>query len=139
MKHLIALLALASALAAQTGRTVALAWQDAVNPPATQYNVYKAASACTGTPTFAKLNAAPVATKSYNDSGVGPGTYCYRVTAVLAGFPESAPSATVDASVGLASPSGLTITIQIALTLDPQGNLVARAVHIEAPNTTKGN
>lgn len=138
MRYLIAVIAMAGSLVAQTGRTVQLAWQDTVNPTATQYNVYRAPSSCAGTPTFTKLNASPVATRSYNDSGVAPGTYCYRVTAVLAGLPESAPSSSVDAAVGLAAPSGLTITIQIALTLDPQGNLVARSIQVDAP-TTKGN
>jgi hypothetical protein len=60
----------------------------AAGNPSLAYNVYRAGS-CAGT--FAKINAAPVTATVYLDNQPPPGTYCYRVTAVLNGV-ESTPS-----------------------------------------------
>ena len=124
---------------AQTGRTVDLTWNDTRNPLNTQYNVYRADVACTApSPVFVKLNTTPLAVKTFSNTGVAPGTYCYRVTAVLGGLPESAPSNTAEAGVGLASPTGLTITIQVALTWDRDGNLSIRAANVDPPRFETG-
>lgn len=115
MRWIVALMAMP--LIAQSGRSVDLSWTDAINPTATQYNVYRADSACSGTPTFTKRNMEPVSSKSYTDVGVLAGTYCYRVTATLDGFPESSPSSATEASVGLVAPGTVTITIRIEITV----------------------
>lgn len=81
---------------AQT-RKVTLTWTDTVNPAATTYTVKRAAGLCTGTPTFATL-ATGIATKTYEDTTVSIGNYCYVVTATLAGL-ESAPSNAAGAAV----------------------------------------
>lgn len=60
----------------------------AAGNPSLTYNVYRASS-CAGT--FAKINSAPVTATVYLDNQPPPGSYCYRVTAVLNGV-ESNPS-----------------------------------------------
>ncbi len=96
-----ALVLLVATLAAPESRaqhSVGLAWtasSTAAGNPSLTYNVYRSA-ACTGT--FAKLNSTPVAATTFLDATVFTGTYCYQVTAVLAGF-ESVPSNEVSAVV----------------------------------------
>jgi hypothetical protein len=89
------------ALAAPESRaqhSVGLAWtasSTAAGNPSLTYNVYRS-PACTGT--FTKLNSTPVAATTILDTTVFTGTYCYQVTAVLAGL-ESVPSNEVSAAV----------------------------------------
>jgi hypothetical protein len=101
----------ATVAAAQTSHSVKITWTDTVNPAGTTYNVYKANTNCTGTPTFVKLNTAPITTQSYTDTNVAAGTYCYSATAVGPGG-ESAQSNTGSANV-LAPPSVITITVTV--------------------------
>lgn len=141
MKHVITLLALAGALAAQTGRTVGLTLTDAVNPPATQYNYHRAAGPCSGTAAFVKVNSTPTG-KSYDDVGVVPGLYCYRVTAVLAGLPESEPSDSLNVLVPLAKPGRPDATVQVAYDLQFRFSADAKrvqAVLIPKDTTKNGN
>lgn len=107
MKFLIALI-LALPLSAQTPLSVSLAWMDLLNPAGTTYNVYRAPTACTGTPAYVKLTAAPITPLAYSDTSATSGTYCYYVTAVVSGV-ESAPSVTAQASLPFA-PTGTTGT-----------------------------
>ena len=111
---------------AQTARSVALSWTDTKNPAGTTYNAYRATAACTPVPTFTKINTAPISTKSYTDSNVSLGTYCYYVTAVGGGL-ESAPSNNAGAAVAPYPPEGLTGTVATAeITVKPDGELAAK-------------
>jgi hypothetical protein len=81
---------------------VTLAWTAsptaAANPSLT-YNVYRQ-TACTGV--FQLQNVTPVAATNFLDGAVVPGTYCYEVTAVLAGV-ESVPTSVASAGIGAPS------------------------------------
>lgn len=87
-----------------------LTWTDNANPAGTTYSVYRASGLCSGTPTFSKI-ASAVAVKTYQDTTVTPGNYCYAVTATSGGM-ESAQSNSVLAPVPSFAPSGLSITVQ---------------------------
>lgn len=83
---------------AQQSESTYLRWtssSDAAANPSLTYNVYRA-SFCSGA--FTKLNTAPVTSTTYLDNQPPPGTYCYRVTAVLNGI-ESAPSNLATATI----------------------------------------
>ena len=99
-------------LQAQTPHSVTLTWDDTLNPSGTTYNIYRAVGLCSGAPAFSKI-AAAIATKTYTDTSVTSGDYCYEVTATLNGT-ESAPSNTALAPVPFlpvpAPTSSLTIT-----------------------------
>lgn len=103
-------LTFACALAAQV-RTVTLTWNDDVNPAGTTYNVYRATGVCAGSPTFTRVNSTPIATKTYVDSGVAPGNYCYVVRAAAAGL-ESDDSNQAGAAVRPFAATGLGVTVQ---------------------------
>jgi uncharacterized membrane protein len=110
MRIALAILILAACAAAQTTHKVTLVWQDTLNPAGTTYSVYRATGLCSGTPAWAKL-AAAVTLKTYEDSTVTPGNYCYQVTATANGM-ESAPSNTSLAPVPSFPPTSLQITVQ---------------------------
>ncbi len=95
MKKKLLLIFAASLLSAQ-GHSVTLNWSDIINPSGTTWNVYRAPGACTASPVFVKLNAAAVTVKTYVDSTVVSGSYCFQVTAVLNGI-ESLPSNSIGA------------------------------------------
>lgn len=107
---LIGLLAVAALLSGQTAHKVTLTWTDLLNPPGTTYNVKRATGLCSGTPTFNTI-ATAIAVKTYEDSTVQPGPYCFIVTAVYSGV-ESAPSNTALANVPSFAPSGLSVVVQ---------------------------
>jgi hypothetical protein len=98
MRYLVALLLLSTWLLAQATHTVTLTWVDANNPTGTTYNVKRATGTCSGTPTFSTI-ASAVAVKTFTDSTVTIGNYCYIVTAVFSSI-ESAPSNSVNPVVG---------------------------------------
>lgn len=130
MKHIaILLLSLASCFAQSQ---VSLSWvANPSNPAGVGYNVYRGC----GIPgqTFAKLNATAIAVTSYNDASVVNGTnYCYRATATN-GVSESAPSSSVDAVIPLGAPSGLTITIKLAVNVSVNGQTTARDFTVNVP------
>jgi len=107
------LFAFCSLASAQTATThnVTLSWTDTLNPATgTTYSVYRATGLCSGTPTFSKIATALTA-KTYSDTTVTPGPYCYTVTATFNGV-ESAQSNTVQPNVPAFVPSGLTFTVQ---------------------------
>jgi len=86
---------------------ILLTWSDAINPSSATYHVWRAAGVCSEFSRFEKITAAPLTVKTYQDAP-GPGSWCYRVTA-LVGAIESAPSAAVTALVQPAAPTGLTV------------------------------
>jgi len=112
---------LAPALFAQT-RSVALSWND--SQAGVTYNIYRSPSACPGA-TFGKINAAPVTAKAYTDPDIAPGVYCYYVTAEAAGL-ESDPSNKAEAQAKPFSPEGLSVVVEVAVTVKPSGEVVAR-------------
>lgn len=99
-----------SLFAQSTTRTVTLTWADTVNPAGTTYSIYRAPGLCSGTPTFAKI-ATGLTQKTYADTAVAPGNYCYTATATLNGI-ESPQSASAGAVVTPFAPNGLSITVQ---------------------------
>jgi hypothetical protein len=98
MRYLVILLLLSRLLLAQTSHTVTLTWVDSSNPAGTTYNVKRATGTCSGTPAFSTI-ASAVAVKTFTDSTVTIGNYCYIVTAVFSSI-ESAPSNSVNPVVG---------------------------------------
>jgi hypothetical protein len=122
--RLAALLLLAVSAFAQTGRTVALSWVASPSLGVTGTNVYRAAGACSPLPAnFVKITATPVTGTTYSDS-VPIGTYCYYVTSVGGGL-ESGPSTTAGAVASPNPPTGLTINVALAVTVNVNGQTVA--------------
>jgi len=108
---LILFLVLASIGVAQTAQhSATLTWADATNPTGTTYSVYRATGLCSGTPTFAKL-ATAITVKTFVDSTVTPGNYCYVATASFGGV-ESSFSNTAVAAVPTFAPTALSVTVQ---------------------------
>lgn len=105
---LIFLLAVCAA-AAQIGHNVTATWTDTVNPSGTAYNMYRATGVCSATAAFSKIGTGLTA-KTYTDSGVAPGNYCYQVTALFLSI-ESGPSNQAGAAIGPIAPTGLSLTI----------------------------
>jgi hypothetical protein len=100
----------AQAQAADPHPSVRLTWTDAdfaLNPLMT-FNVYRGTGPC-GAATMTLLNSsATVTATTYLDTAVKIiTTYCYDVTAVLAGI-ESGTSNTVNPSIPAANPTNLT-------------------------------
>ena len=93
-----------------TQHSVTLTWTDTLNPAGTTYSIYRATGLCSGAPTFSKL-ASAVSAKTYPDTTVTPGNYCYQATATVNGM-ESAPSNSVLAPVPSFPPTGLSLTVQ---------------------------
>ena len=87
-----------------------LTWVDASNPAGTTYTVYRATGLCSGSPAFSKL-ATGIADKTYVDSTVTPGNYCYYVTATANAI-ESAPSNSALAPVPSFAPQTLNVSVQ---------------------------
>lgn len=109
-KLTILFLLLVAIAATQTTHTATLTWTDNQNPSGTTYNVYRAQGLCSGSPVLAKI-ATAVGTKTYQDTTVTPGNYCYAVTAVVAGA-EGPQSPTAAGAVLPFAPTGLSVTIQ---------------------------
>ena len=86
---------------------ILLTWADSINPPGATYNVYRAPGVCSESSRFEKLTPVPLAVRTHQDAP-GPGSWCYRVTA-LVGAIESAPCSSVTAVVQPAAPTGLTV------------------------------
>ncbi len=97
-------------LAAAQTHSATLTWVDTSNPAGTTYSVYRATGLCSGTPTFSKI-ASALTVKTYVDTTVAPGNYCFSVTATFAGV-ESAQSNTAGAPVPSFTPTSLAVTVQ---------------------------
>jgi hypothetical protein len=121
--RLLLLCLIAAALPAQT-RSVVLTWTD--NQANVTTNVYRAPAACTAPAAqFVKINAAPVTAKTYTDPDIAPGTYCYYVTANAGGL-ESDPSNKALAEARPFPPGSLSVVVEVAITVRPNGEVVAR-------------
>ena len=94
----VAVLLCSISVLAQAAKKVTLTWIDTLNPSGTTYNVYRATGLCSGTPAFNMIQSG-VTVKTYVDSTVTVGGYCYKVTAVVSGI-ESNGSNTVNPVVG---------------------------------------
>jgi hypothetical protein len=101
---------LASAAVGQNTHSVTLTLVDNLNPTGTTYTFYRATGLCSGTPTFSKI-ATAVAVKTFVDSTVTPGNYCYAATATFQGM-ESGMSPTAGAAVPSFAPSALSVVVQ---------------------------
>lgn len=108
MKLLFGLFVFGAAAFAQSSHSVTLSWTDTLNPSATTYNVYRASGLCSGSPAFTQV-ATSVNAKTYQDTTVTIGNYCYGITATLSGA-ESAKSPLVNPSVVPFAPQGLSVT-----------------------------
>lgn len=97
-------------LLAQTVHSATMTWVDNLNPAGTTYSVYRANGLCSGSPVFSKI-ASAVAVKTYVDTTVTPGNYCFAVTATFQGM-ESAQSPSAAAPVPTFPPTGLAVTVQ---------------------------
>lgn len=115
MRLIITLILLASAAWAQSTRSVTLNWTDTKNPAGTTYSVFKAAQACNASPSFARI-ASAVAAKTYLDSNVPVGSYCYYVTATYNTM-ESGPSPQAVAAVTPYPPDGLTVLVNVTVSV----------------------
>lgn len=93
------LIAFAFAAYAQTPPThgVLLTWGDDANPLDTTYSVYRANGLCSGALSWAKI-ATAITGKTFDDTTVQPGPYCYAVTATVLGV-ESAQSQPAQSNV----------------------------------------
>lgn len=107
------ILALLACLPLQAA-TVTLSWTD----PQTSvtWNVYRADEACDPGATFGKINTSAVTVRNYTDANMGPGRYCYYVTAEANGL-ESDGSNTAQANVQPGRPTDLSITVEVAVTI----------------------
>jgi fibronectin type 3 domain-containing protein len=95
----------------QVPLTVTATWTaspDAAANPTITYNIYRSTSNCNA-PNLLKIGSVAAGVLTFQDtSGVVAGnTYCYGVTAVLAGL-ESAP-ANGQITIGIASPGNLVL------------------------------
>jgi hypothetical protein len=95
---------------AQDTHSVTLNWEDGRNPAGVTYNVYRVLGLCSGSPAFSKI-AEGVAVRTYLDTTVQPGPYCYVVTAVFSGI-ESAYSNSALGQVPNWEPQKLTATVK---------------------------
>jgi len=111
MKLLIMLLLLVLVLSAQSPPThiATLQWTDAINPPGTLYNVYRATGLCSGTPAFTRI-ASMIGGLNYQDKTITTGTYCYAVTA--ASNNGESPQSNTAQAVLVSAPTGLTVVVQ---------------------------
>jgi hypothetical protein len=115
LAYLILLLAFVT-FPARAQHSAILKWNassDAAANPSLSYNVYRFQGPCpTGsTPTFTKVNTAPVTALTYTDTSLALGNVCYYVTATLNGA-ESAPSASAGGTVPPAGVLTITVTVQ---------------------------
>lgn len=107
---LLSLFASTFLLGQTTTHSATLTWVDTQNPATgTTYSVYRVTGLCSGSPTFAKI-ATALAVKTYVDTTVQPGPYCFQVTATFNAV-ESAPSGSAAAAIPAFAPSGLTIQV----------------------------
>lgn len=106
---LILLITLVSYAQAAT-HSATLTWNDTVNPAGTSYSVYRATGLCSGAPVFSKI-ASALTVKTYIDTTVTSGNYCYQVTATSIGM-ESGPSNQAPAAIPSFPPQQLMIVIQ---------------------------
>jgi len=101
MRIIILALILSVFVLAQTAHSVTLTWADPVGgyPTGTTYNIYRAVGLCSGIPNFVKpALVSGLIAKTYIDTTVNIGSYCYVVTASVNGV-ESAASLSAGATI----------------------------------------
>ena len=116
-----------AALAFGQTRTVVLTWDHTDPVPIVTFNVYRATGACptVAVPIPTKLNAVPVVAKTYTDSNVAYGVYCYQVRAFAGGL-ESVPSNDAQGDAAPGAPTNLrTATATAQITVNEKGVLTA--------------
>ena len=125
-----------AALAFGQTRTVVLTWDH--TDPAVTFNVYRSSGACPTpvVPIPTKINAAPVTAKTYTDTNITYGVWCYQVRAFAGGL-ESVPSNDALAEAGPPAPSNLrTTTATAQITVSEKGVLTATLDVKAAPAVT---
>lgn len=107
----LALMFIPAQVKAQTGHSVVATWT-ASSDAGSAYNIYRASGACpaSGTAGFSKVGSTAVGVLTFNDTTVTAGSFCYYVTATLAGA-ESKPSNLAPASV---LPGSVVVTVTVA-------------------------
>lgn len=103
-----------SMLQAQAAHSITLSWTDPIGgyPTGVTYSVYRAVGVCNGIPAFVKPPlASGLAVKTFIDSTVSVGSYCYVVTATVGGV-ESPPSLSAGATVAIGTVSINGIAVQ---------------------------
>lgn len=94
---------------AQAAHSVSLSWTasaDSTTAAPGTVTVFRATSACTGTPSFVNLAANVAPAGPYSDTTVGIGVFCYYVVSVINGA-SSLPSNTVQVTVLPSAPTAL--------------------------------
>lgn len=117
MKTLLLTLLFATAVFAQSGRSVTLTWTDPnIGVTGQTYSVYRAAGVCPAPPAVPVFPANPLAAgitaKTYTDANVPIGVYCYAAT-VTAGTPGNVESAKSTGAPAVVSPNAVTITVVV--------------------------
>ena len=110
IKFFLAIILTAIPVSAQATHSVTLAWVDALNPATgTTYSIYRATGLCSGTPVFSRI-ANAITLKTFVDTTVTPGNYCYTVTASVGGV-ESSQSVGVNPAVPAFAVTLLSFTV----------------------------
>lgn len=128
-------LAVVAALSAfaQT-KNIKLDWQSN-NPVGTLHKVEQSNSACATASNWTTL-VSNITAKTYTVLNVAPGVYCFRVSAGN-GSIFSIPSVGAAATVDYNQPTGLTVTIEVAVNVTVNGDKVVAKVEKvtkEVPN-----
>lgn len=97
-------------LRAQAAHSATITITDTTNPAGMSYNIYRGAGACSTNPTLSKIGT--TSTKTYTDSGLAAGTYCYAATALDSLGDESAKSPTAQGVIPM-PPNAVTITVTV--------------------------
>lgn len=98
-----------NSLNGQSSHQAVLTWQDLLNPSGTTYSVYRGSGLCSGSPIFSQL-VQGVSQKTYTDTTVTPGNYCFYVTATFSAI-ESAHSNFAFALVPSFPPTSLSLSV----------------------------
>lgn len=111
MKRLSSLSLLFSVLSFGAEHAVTLTWSDS-NPVGTTWRMEKAPGVCSPTSVFTTVKDG-ITTKTWEDTPIDPGFYCYRVYSKFNGV-ESVASNTADAKVPTFPPviTGTTVVVK---------------------------
>ena len=114
MKLLLFVIAYAIASGQSVSYVADLTWPDARNPAGTQYKIFRAPGQCGAT--GQKLQqVATVTTKSYADTTVTPGLWCYQIVSTINGADGQA-SDLVPGSIPPFKVEGITFSFRIVAT-----------------------
>jgi len=112
LAFILAIIAPIAQASAQGTHSATLTWTDTTNPPATTYSVYRAPGLCTTTPapSWTKVTTTPLTAKTWTDTAVVPGNYCYSVTATYTGL-ESVKSTPALGSIPSFTPTSVSAVL----------------------------